>query len=190
MPPKRRQPRRRRRPNRTQLFRENGATSIKAQESYSVGADGLEVPSDRAFTAKTLSVHLVATGPMIVQCELWGPQNRPVWRSAPTSIGVIPIRRVYRWPARAAAMWPSSSKDTIFKIVCPCPGKSFSDNIVSVNYTVTVALSADYDQQLCPKQHGVIESLTSSFEHLGTTPPTSFCERKSSNQPGTSSSQH
>lgn len=153
---------RRRRPkrkSRAQLFRENGATAIKAQQSYSVGADGLEVPADRSFKAKTISLHLVSNGPMLVQVELWAPVNRAVWRSAPISVGLIPVRRTYRWPTSAAAMWPSTSSDTIFKIVCPCPGKTFNDNTVSVSYTVTVQLSADYDQQICPKQHGIIQPL-------------------------------
>lgn len=158
---KRRVNRSRRRPRRQQqIFRETGLDSIKAQESYTVGADGLEVPSDRSFRALRLSTHLTANGPMIVQCELWGPSNKPVWRSAPISIGLVPVKRTFRWPTSAAAMWASTSKDTIFKIVCPCPGAKFASNYVCVNYTVIVALSSDYDQQICPKQHG---SITTDF---------------------------
>lgn len=155
--------RRRQRRSARQIFRETGVTSIRAQESFVCGADGLEVPSDRSFTAQSISVQLTANGPIIVQVELWGPGGRPIWRSQPLSVGLIPIRRTYRWPARAAAMWASSSKDTIFKIVCPCPGKIFQGNYVSVTYTVSCILSSDYDQQLCPKSHGRIERLADDF---------------------------
>lgn len=73
------------------------------------------------------------------------------------SVGVVPIRRTYRWPTSAGAMWPSGSKDTFFKLVCPCAGKIFGGAYVSVNYLVTVHLSAD--TQGCPKTHGVITAL-------------------------------
>jgi len=142
-----------------QYFRETGLVTIKAQESYSVGIDGVELPGDRSATAISLAVSFVSTGPAVVQVELWGPGNRAVWRCQPTSVGVIPVRRTFRWPARAAAMWPSGSKETLFKIVLPCPGKEFGSVHVSVNYTVTLVLSADYDQQICPKQHGTISLL-------------------------------
>lgn len=165
--PRRNRVRRRRRGGRPQIFRETGLVSIKAQESYTVAADSLEIPDDRAFTARTLSVHLVANAPAIAQIELWGPGGRPVWRCQPITVGaLIPLRRVFRWPARAAAMWPASSKDIIFKIVLPCPGKIFAGSYVSVNYTVTAILSADYDQQICPKTHGVIETLTDAFHRV------------------------
>lgn len=170
----------RRRPRRQtpQVFRENGAVAIKAQESYTVGANAMEIPLDRSFRAMRLSLHLTAMGPMLVQVELWAPANRPVWRSAPISVGVIPIRRTFRWPTSAAAMWPSGSSDTIFKIVTPCPGKQFASLFVSVNYTIVLHLSADYDQQICPKTHGSIESLIQQTqmchlsENLSETEPT------------------
>lgn len=164
--PRRNRVRRRRRVSRRQYFRETGLTSIKAQESYTVGADGLEIPSDRSFTAQSISVHLTANGPIIVQVELWAPGGRAVWRCQPISVGLIPVRRVFRWPARSASMWPSGSKDTLFKIVCPCPGKIFVGSFVSVNYTVSCVLSADYDQQVCPKTHGTIERLCEAFDHV------------------------
>lgn len=149
-----------------QLFRETGQVSIRAQESYNVHANDLEIPIDRAFTALTISTHLTANAPIIVQIELWGPNNRPVWRCQPISVGLIPIRRIFRWPAKAAAMWQSGSQDTILKIVCPCPGKIFGGSYVQVNYTITCQLSADYDQQICPKQHGVIERLIDEFDSV------------------------
>jgi len=162
--PRRRPSRRRgRRGSARQMFRETGVVSIAAQESYVCGADGLEVPSDRSFTAQSISVQFTANGPIVVQVELWGPGGRPVWRSQPLQVGLIPIRRTYRWPTRAAAMWPSASKDTIFKIVCPCPGKVFTKSTVCVTYTVACLLSADYDQQICPKTHGRIERLAEEF---------------------------
>lgn len=172
-----RQPRyRRRRPARPQIFRENGLVSIASQETYSVGADGLEIPSDRSFTALAISVHLVSMGPIVVQVELWGPAGRPVWRCAPISVGVVPVRRTFRWPSRAAAMWPSSSKDTIFKIICPCPGKSFTGSVVCVNYTVTARLSADYDQQICPKTHGTISKISAEgLDESGSVYSGDFC---------------
>jgi hypothetical protein len=166
MAPKGQRRRRRRMASRAQVFRENGLVSIKAMETYSVGADGLEIPADRSFTARTISVHLVGTGPVVVQVELFGPGNRAVWRCAPISVGVIPVRRTFRWPGRAAAMWPSQSKDTIFKVILPCPGKAFANNSVCVNYTVTATLSADYDQQICPKMHGVISKLADTFQSV------------------------
>jgi len=162
MPGRRASRRRGQRRSARQIFRETGVVSIKAQESFICGADGLEVPSDRSFTALSISLQLTANAPIIVQTELWGAGSRPVWRSQPTSVGLIPLRRTYRWPTRASAMWPSSSKDTIFKIVCPCPGKIFQSSYVSVTYTVTCQLSSDYDQQLCPKSHGRIERLPSA----------------------------
>lgn len=150
---------RRSRKSRIQWYKENGFVAIKAQESYQVEANALEIPANRSFKAKTLSVHLTASAPLIVQCELMAPGSRPVWRCAPISVGVIPVRRTFRWPSSAAAMWPSGSTNTVFKIVLPCPGQPFAGAYVSCNYTVVVQLSADYDQQICPKQHGVITPL-------------------------------
>lgn len=166
----RRKTRRTRRP-RIQWFKESGFVAIKAQETYSVGANGLEIPSDRSFRARNLSIHLTASSPLIVQCELMAPGSRPVWRCAPISVGVIPVRRTFRWPTSAAAMWPSGSNDTVFKIILPCPGKVFENAYVSCNYTVTLQLSADYDQQICPKQHGIITPL---YHPVVREPP---CER-------------
>lgn len=170
---RRSKPRRRRlRRSSRQIFRENGAVAIKSEESYSVGADGLEIPNTRSFRALALTLHLCANNPLLVQTELWGPGNRTVWRSAPTSVGLTPIRRTFRWPTSAGAMWSSTSKDTIFKITTPCSGKVFRDSYVSINYVVTVALSADYDQQVCPiKQHGIISSIVNL--HLEELPSTS-----------------
>lgn len=161
MAPRRNNQRRRNfRRSRPQVFRENGATQIKSMESYSVGVNGIEAPADRSYRAISLTLHLVASGPILCNAELFAPGNRVAWRSAPISVGVIPVRRTFRWPTSAAAMWPSSSADTLFKLVCPCAGRNFKDSVVSVNYVLTVHLSADYDAQVCPvKSHGVIEPL-------------------------------
>jgi len=164
--PRRVRRQRQRRRSAKQLFRETGLVSIAAQETYAVGASKLEIPDDRSFTALSLSLQFTADGPIVIQVELWGPGGRPVWRSTPLSVGTIPVRRTYRWPARAAAMWPSTSSDNIFKIIAPCPGKVFAGSRVSIVYTVNCALSADYDQQVCPKTHGVIQKLADEFESV------------------------
>lgn len=159
MAPRRRFTRRPRKFRRApQIFRENGAAQINSQESYSVGVDGLEIPPDRSYKAISIVLHLVSNGPTLINIELFAPGNRVAWRSAPISVGVIPVRRTFRWPTSAGAMWPSTSKDTLFKIISPCSGRNFVKNMTSCSYVVTAHLSSDYDAQVCPaKQHGIYE---------------------------------
>lgn len=129
----------------------SGVNTIKSSGGrLSVSCNGVEVPATRSFHAISLRVNVVSDGPSLIQVELMSHNDVVAFRSPPFLVGVTPVIRNYRWPARVDATWVSTSANTLFSVFSPCNSQNKPiKNAVIINYSVTLHMTSDYESNAC-----------------------------------------